>query len=1203
MSSHSEQSSSVIRFFDALFQEQNIKWLLGLGTLILLSSSTMLVTSHWDSYTSLWKYVVLMGYTTVFHVAGQIGYHRLVLRKTGTGLMALTVLLIPLSFAAFRWIHPASVLSIDGLFAQSGLLILLLINSVFAYFAASRIFRHFLLKTQPTFLASYLILAGFAAIVPSLPPVLATLVSLVAWGVFAVGSIKVNRHAFWLAEEYRKPRIFGFFPIILLGTQFLTLFATCLAPHVSMSWIGLGVVMTALPILLAADSLARVIQVRSQLESPPFPASVVLSMIAGIVMVISGVCISSSGFPQTSAFVPTALIAAVVMGLLARRTEKKGFVWLMMIFAVAVYQTCPVFFKELLTRLADQGASAIGEDKLPLAFYGLTYLPLLGGTSVLGQWLSAKNRDLFAVPMKQFSIILTLALVPIAFGHEKALFPVSLALGGLLTIQTFLFRDRRLQFASLGVFIIAAMGFVPFLRSFFGVVPTGNTLLLTWIATGAILQFPGLLLDRAAKRLPELSPFWNIKNSFQTASLFIIVCCTLVWTVLAIGGSSGTLAGVVCLALLAWHAFNFKNTFVSSITLAVPVIVALTFTANVGWSLANQILIATTMMAGLSLLGLLLSRKPKWLITQVFGRASEIVSGIGIIGLQIVFVPALLNATAGLTDFTMWGAAGVSIVAGGELAWRSKSRSLTILSWLSLLAMSGCIFMEVVQSAVYLSWVPVVWSALSLLIILVKRTLISAESQSDETNHRSSQTLDWCLGVTLSGIAIVGLPFFSGGIRLAGLIAIVGLYFMNRRQQSNRLSEGLLVLVNCHLLVLVVQLFSPNAEFLFALERSHLAVTSLPLALTAVLSSIFWRRRNKFNSELSRIAPVGLEIMAGLCLFQSLFYLNGSISLSQIIFAAITFATLIGNQCLLAFRKAAIVNEEKLDDEEKQKAEAHVWAAQIIALAGMIYFVLFGVIALSSTLALFAPMLLALLTWTISRVNPAKGTWNVFARPFRKTSFMLPALTVLVGVSQFLFSPAIYWPGMNSLALLLAGGFYFWRGLEEKRTGLLLGSAVTLNISLAMLWNDLNWSDPQLFLVPVGITVLAIVELLRSQIPTRLQNPLRYAGALSILVSPTFEIVGGSWIHLITLMLTSIVVVIVAMGLRVKALMYTGSAFLLADLIAIVVRGSIDQPSLLWLAGIAVGAAVIGLAAYCERHREKMLQQLRYLTSELETWS
>jgi hypothetical protein len=51
-----------------------------------------------------------------------------------------------------------------------------------------------------------------------------------------------------------------------------------------------------------------------------------------------------------------------------------------------------------------------------------------------------------------------------------------------------------------------------------------------------------------------------------------------------------------------------------------------------------------------------------------------------------------------------------------------------------------------------------------------------------------------------------------------------------------------------------------------------------------------------------------------------------------------------------------------------------------------------------------------------------------------------------------------------------------------------------------------------------------------------------------------------------------------------------------------VVRGSIDRPSLLWFAGIAVGAAVIALAAYCERHREDLLQRMRLMAAELETW-
>jgi hypothetical protein len=51
-----------------------------------------------------------------------------------------------------------------------------------------------------------------------------------------------------------------------------------------------------------------------------------------------------------------------------------------------------------------------------------------------------------------------------------------------------------------------------------------------------------------------------------------------------------------------------------------------------------------------------------------------------------------------------------------------------------------------------------------------------------------------------------------------------------------------------------------------------------------------------------------------------------------------------------------------------------------------------------------------------------------------------------------------------------------------------------------------------------------------------------------------------------------------------------------------VVRGSIDNPTLLWIAGILVGLAVISLAAYCEKNREQVLERLRIMAAKLETW-
>ena len=66
---------------------------------------------------------------------------------------------------------------------------------------------------------------------------------------------------------------------------------------------------------------------------------------------------------------------------------------------------------------------------------------------------------------------------------------------------------------------------------------------------------------------------------------------------------------------------------------------------------------------------------------------------------------------------------------------------------------------------------------------------------------------------------------------------------------------------------------------------------------------------------------------------------------------------------------------------------------------------------------------------------------------------------------------------------------------------------------------------------------------------------------------------------------------------------HAGSAFLFADIVAMVIRTTIDHPHSLWLGGLGLGVAVIVLAAICERHRELLLSRIRLLSSELATWN
>jgi hypothetical protein len=332
-----------------------------------------------------------------------------------------------------------------------------------------------------------------------------------------------------------------------------------------------------------------------------------------------------------------------------------------------------------------------------------------------------------------------------------------------------------------------------------------------------------------------------------------------------------------------------------------------------------------------------------------------------------------------------------------------------------------------------------------------------------------------------------------------------------------------------------------------------------------------------------------LMLLAATCfgLVVSFKFLPQGLSLINVLLAVGVFTWLAADQILQAFRS---------------QDEAHVWAAEGIALGTVGYLVLFDVIRLGSGLSMYAVLLTGWSAWIIGHLARAHGSWRVLSGPMFLTGYALPAVTVGLGIVRHFSTPDSLWLGMTSLALLFAASFYFWRAIEEQRHAWMLSAAGILNVALALLWRELHWHDPQLFAIPLGISILALVQWLKEEIPQKAHDPLRYLGALVILVSPVFHIVGGSWVHLLTLMIASVAVTLTAMGLRIRALMYTGTGFLIGDLVAMVVRGSIDNPTLLWIAGILVGLAVISLAAYCEKNREQVLERLRIMAAKLETW-
>ena len=186
---------------------------------------------------------------------------------------------------------------------------------------------------------------------------------------------------------------------------------------------------------------------------------------------------------------------------------------------------------------------------------------------------------------------------------------------------------------------------------------------------------------------------------------------------------------------------------------------------------------------------------------------------------------------------------------------------------------------------------------------------------------------------------------------------------------------------------------------------------------------------------------------------------------------------------------------------------------------------------------------------------------------------------------------------------MLAGVATLYRSAAEKNKFDAWASVVMLNIGIALVTRSTGWTDIQFYLVPIGLSILALVELMKQQIPSRFHKTLRMIGSLTILVSPVYGMIAHeSWWHMLSLLVLSVFVVFLSIGLRVKLPMYSGVAFLFADLLAMLIRSAVEL-EMLWVSGLGVGIAVIGVAALCEVYRERILSRVRMLSVELATWN
>jgi len=223
---------------------------------------------------------------------------------------------------------------------------------------------------------------------------------------------------------------------------------------------------------------------------------------------------------------------------------------------------------------------------------------------------------------------------------------------------------------------------------------------------------------------------------------------------------------------------------------------------------------------------------------------------------------------------------------------------------------------------------------------------------------------------------------------------------------------------------------------------------------------------------------------------------------------------------------------------------------------------------------------------------------RVLAEPLERTGIFLPMLPVAVFWVQPTGSYATVW--------FLVGLLYVFLSVTRRSLGFALLAALAANVGLWLVLhqNQLAFiQHPQLWLIPLALSVLGAEHLNRDRLSKTQRNTIRYLALTAIYISSTAETfltgLGQDAVRPAVLVGLSVLGVFVGMMLRVRAFLFLGSAFLLLGIFAVIrhaAHAAEDRGRIVWLvAGIVLGAAIFTLFAIFEKRRNEVLRLLQKL--------
>ena len=217
----------------------------------------------------------------------------------------------------------------------------------------------------------------------------------------------------------------------------------------------------------------------------------------------------------------------------------------------------------------------------------------------------------------------------------------------------------------------------------------------------------------------------------------------------------------------------------------------------------------------------------------------------------------------------------------------------------------------------------------------------------------------------------------------------------------------------------------------------------------------------------------------------------------------------------------------------------------------------------------------------------------VLARPMERTGAFLPLLPVL---GFWLASSEVDF----SMLLFVVGGLYGLLAILRRSFVFGLLAAVAGNAGLWYVWQRTTdygiLQHPQLWLIPVGLSVLLAAYLNEDKLTEDQMTGIRYLSLVTIYVSSTADIfingvANSPWLPLI-LGSFSLAGVFAGILFRIRGLLLLGAIFLLLSITTMIwyASSNFGWTWLWYVAGIVTGATIIFMFALFEKKRSEVLR-------------